>query len=955
MVVARKKPVAPAAASRTNSTQALPRTTKGRSTLGTENGSSSSGKETSSVSSASSETKSKSKSKGKKSKSPSSPSLIDRLFLPILAAIFLYALAVCPSDTSNSHALCRSLSTYRRTILEPYVLPPLRAVVTHPAVQEQYYTHVAPHVHHAQEVAAPYVLQAQKIEAKARPHVVRVARATKSTAEKVWEGTLRPYYTRAVVPRYRMFIAPHLDKYTAVAHEYIHHLQPHIHAYSHLVKQKYHSIRPYFVNAYDAVYPHIHNAYTTARPHALNAWSRARPFLCKAWKYTLIQTRVALRVLGVQIHRAGREVGNARKQYVDPHVRQIWEKVVESSSSPHPSPTVEDTPETAESIPSPTAPSAGSGEPILAESTVPHKEANRAVPTPQESVPEAEVTPEATAVEEVEAAVSIAEASAGHASSVVAELEREVKSVLENGVTESITPTPSPTEEPAPIPTEEAESATTVAEPITKKVKSAASIISASASSIIYEPEVTVEAVPTSISFTEDEDDDDFLRDIGLSSASTTSSTTPIATGSPSPEFEQPSAEERLAQTAAKRADIVGRHTRWQAELDALVKEQEKSVKKAIEDVRERAVEELKDMEKGLRDTKGKLLSKDEVAKNKGTGKVGRGFIDTIQLEGEKLLKGLEGYVKKAVARSSGWKREAGSANGGGEEAVKEKEVKEKKRKEEEDKWVKVVDKVEERFGESVRKVQGEVHSWYVDKREGEVQEVLQSVAEIKALADKAQADIGLDYAWLDDVTYKDWQKYHDLMRTAESFDHIARSLQNGTHTSSPTDPLITNLNNLEREMQDVIGGFRVRLQEIATDARAVFSPFTDGSEEPESIIGGAGETELSAGEEVEVREALAVEDEEYNLQEVDITQDDIAAGEFNFHESDIVQDDLATEPTYSILPIEGEDQGESENEEVVDAAKIIIGKDEKQVEAALSGVSVEPSRSAEELNRDEL
>jgi len=38
--------------------------------------------------------------------------------------------------------------------------------------------------------------------------------------------------------------------------------------------------------------------------------------------------------------------------------------------------------------------------------------------------------------------------------------------------------------------------------------------------------------------------------------------------------------------------------------------------------------------------------------------------------------------------------------------------------------------------------------------------------AEVKLFADKAQADIGLDYAWLDDVTYDDWQKYHDLMRS---------------------------------------------------------------------------------------------------------------------------------------------------------------------------------------------
>jgi hypothetical protein len=36
---------------------------------------------------------------------------------------------------------------------------------------------------------------------------------------------------------------------------------------------------------------------------------------------------------------------------------------------------------------------------------------------------------------------------------------------------------------------------------------------------------------------------------------------------------------------------------------------------------------------------------------------------------------------------------------------------------------------------------------------------------EAKAIADSAQSDLGMDYAWLDDVTYTDWQNYHDLVR----------------------------------------------------------------------------------------------------------------------------------------------------------------------------------------------
>ena len=35
----------------------------------------------------------------------------------------------------------------------------------------------------------------------------------------------------------------------------------------------------------------------------------------------------------------------------------------------------------------------------------------------------------------------------------------------------------------------------------------------------------------------------------------------------------------------------------------------------------------------------------------------------------------------------------------------------------------------------------------------------------MKELADAAQVSVGMDWTWLDDVTAKDWQRYHDLIR----------------------------------------------------------------------------------------------------------------------------------------------------------------------------------------------
>jgi len=123
-------------------------------------------------------------------------------------------------------------------------------------------------------------------------------------------------------------------------------------------------------------------------------------------------------------------------------------------------------------------------------------------------------------------------------------------------------------------------------------------------------------------------------------------------------------------------------------------------------------------------------------------------------------LKGLEAYVTNLTSQT----------------------VSQENREKEKEKWDKVIDKVEGKFKNAVRGVQEDVHDWYVKIRDKEVSLVchfliclsachliiwqLQVVtSEVKALADRAQADLGMDYAWLDDVTYYDWQNYHDLMR----------------------------------------------------------------------------------------------------------------------------------------------------------------------------------------------
>lgn len=108
--------------------------------------------------------------------------------------------------------------------------------------------------------------------------------------------------------------------------------------------------------------------------------------------------------------------------------------------------------------------------------------------------------------------------------------------------------------------------------------------------------------------------------------------------------------------------------------------------------------------------------------------------------------------------------------------------------------------------------------------------------------------DIGLDYAWLDDVTYSDWQRYHDLMRglsllhvaksnvslAYEGFDEQVRMIQNGTHPSPPIDPVVPALDKLQEEMNEIVAGWQTRVRSL--NSRALHEIFVE-AEEPEPEV----------------------------------------------------------------------------------------------------------------------
>jgi hypothetical protein len=660
----------------------------------------------------------------------------------------------------------------------------------------------------------------------------------------LWEGTLvplyqhtlKPYYQNAVVPRYNLYIHPHVQPLAHKAERYYSYYvsRPlHVQAIKtqRFIRAKYIVyIQPYILR----VEPQAQNILTTVHtvtlqlvdtyqtqvhPHLVTTWIKARPALCTGYKYT---KRLALQFAHVsskQLKKATKEATGYRRTYVDPHVKKIWDKVAEGtelSSAPTSTPPLAqdlpDTEETVEFTPEPT-PVGTSSSTILLPTTSdePEAENTASAPTPEETLEDitrtAPVDAPSSSPEDVqreaEHTLNVAEASAHGASTLVQDLEHEVEESSHvhpdyvhqshdtplsatdvAAATESTAATPEPATADAPAPTPEKE-ATASEELVTPGPESTPVPDKHEPEGVaMYASEDVVHA--SSFGAAVDEDLDDFLRDLGVEGQVTSTVDASSPTGI-NPDSQQPltpeeverARAERLADTAVKRADIVGRHNAWFAKLDETIKEAGPALAEALDAWRSE--------------------KKAELIKMSGKTGDGNGMLEEIQKEGKRLLKGLESYLKKAETRSIVWKLSAALSD---PEAQAKKEV----AMVEKDKWETVLSKVEGKFSDRVRAVQAEVHQWYVDALEHERQEIEASAAKIKQIAEQAQADIGLDYAWLDDVTYHDWQRYHDLMRSGffsffPSFLQYSISLptqlsnaMNTSHTPSKTAPPLTHL-----------------------------------------------------------------------------------------------------------------------------------------------------------------
>lgn len=557
--------------------------------------------------------------------------------------------------------------TYKHNVLDPYILPVINHLLSHPVAQP--YVQKA---HRVQKQVEPYVLKSVAI---ARPAAEKVGDLTQKAKIISWDGFAVPQFNKHVLPQYQTHLAPHIGKVVALFDT---HVAPRVSYGRSTLNAAYDQVQPYISRVYGIVKPFTIRIWLNVRPYLVKFWRLSRPHLLKLWQY-VIQVSKTL---------AG-QVGQLKKEYVDVHVNRIWEKAAELSRNGN---TTTATP-----------------------SITPETEASTIQPTPTE---------DATSVESVEAVTTTS--STVEETSSTARVE-EPASVITPSNTQ---PVPTSTESPVETLVEEppSVSASTVDVPpaaqesqpteTVSPIVQSSTVLEASPSSTFViaatpstaqqedpspaEPPFTsssVPEVPSSTPVQEDESDsademdlDDIFGDLDepepepVVPEPSLSEEELVELRRINREKEEADAEEKKRikkeNTAIKRKDVMARHTEWEEKLEALTTAGRIDLRKSLQGHRERAADTIFGTYEDETETSGSPI---------------RAVVDGAAEEGEKLLVGVEGFLKKTVKSD-------------GETAAKLK------------KWDKALTRVKERFTEILTKAQEEVFVWYTDVRGWEIE-----------------------------------------------------------------------------------------------------------------------------------------------------------------------------------------------------------------------------------------
>ncbi|KAF7966541.1 hypothetical protein HWV62_6941 [Athelia sp. TMB] len=609
-----------------------------------------------------------------------------------------------------------------------------------------------------------------------------------------WNGRIVPQWNKRIVPQWNKRVVPQWNKH--VIPQWEKHVVPQIMAVDAKI-EPYRTLATQEYTRYSSmVTPHV--IFATQK---LQEWQhQAQPYVILAAHKTHegYQTAKPYAIpLWNRFVASLRELlillKEQRVMFVDPHVARIWEKVKELSSGKPAEPRIT----IFEAAPSPSA-----AAPLVPAETIAESMSATAFSSSEETPTSLSST---TSSSTVASSAAPTETSTEFVVSVVAtatswasEASSAVSEINEStaSIITAVVPestTSSIFPSPLTIPS------TTLAPPAT--TSSSAEAYATTGPSLIL-----ADVLPTGSAV--DFDLDEFTRSLGLDDEEAPEQEAVVVEDEGESEAEKAeNARLKAIKTAEDRANIEKRHAKWEQDMDALMKANTKKLKKKLNAIRKPAAEEL------------------------NNSKAVRTAIDVVVSEADKYLKGGEAYLQTIKAE-------------------------EKKASDKLALWSKVMDKVNTKFQDRLGEVDTIVNEWYMDVLNQENIELLAVTEEVSTMSGEAQADLGMDYSWLGDVTYQDWQRYHDLARASENFTTRVTELQRGTGESPMHNPITAILEDLEEELQDIVGGFEARHRSLRRDGERALSgkapqPIASASEPELSILpvpqdDGNGETKAA-------------------------------------------------------------------------------------------------------------
>lgn len=632
---------------------------------------------------------------------------------------------------------------------------------------------------------APYV---DRVNEVASPIILRTQAEWTRRIVPQWEKRVVPLWINRVVPAFTTRVVPQWQKH--VVPQYDKHIAPRLS-----------KLEPYVARA-ESYAEQAEVMYTTriaqhvrTATYNLQRWQqKTQPYILLAIQksqdtyYTAKPHVVPLaKRIVAEVQYALLFLREQRRVFVDPHVAKLWEKVKELSRG---------SPATSSSTFAPSdATDFSSPETAISETLELESTYAPIIPTSADQPPVETVPPPGKAAETSVGTPLNEDAmtAAGAEVTAVFDLTSQPASAtsshfLSNSVLPSVQPS---------------QSASSV---LSESASATSSIISAvadgSSLSITSVAPTAPSSVPAHISDNDEIDINAFYAELGLDEHLTASQSHEQVPLNP-PESEEERTERlrlEAEETARKRADIEARHSKWEIELRSQMETGLSTLKGRLEAIRSAAAAELAEAP-DIRDA-----------------------IESLVADAEKYIKGAEIYLRNLKGES-------------------------RKNDEKMPLWERVVEKVGVKFLERLGVVEAVVSAWYNAILDQELREVYAVAAEVREVAEKAQVDLGLDYAWLDEVTYSDWQRYHSLIDASEKFAQEANSIQNGTYENLVVDnPIIPIFEDLELEVQDIVIGFETRMRRIKRDGERAFNSVQKDEEK-----GTATDSDRDVGPEVSI------------------------------------------------------------------------------------------------------